>query len=357
MTIEVKEVRKVFGTHAALEDVNVRIEAGKLNSLLGPSGCGKTTLLRVIAGLELPDAGAVLFDDEDQTGIHPRERRVGFVFQHYALFKHLTVFENVAFGLRVKPKAERPAEDEIRRRVHEMLSLVQLDNQSHKFPHEMSGGQRQRVALARALVIRPRILLLDEPFGALDANVRKDLRRWLRRLHDEIHLTSILVTHDQEEALEVSDQVVIMNKGRIEQIGSPEAIYRSPANPFVYEFLGSVNVFHGRIHDDRLVHYQPIGVADPGPEKGASDQHIYVRPHEFDISARREFPADIEGRVLRSGFIGHEMRLEIESQVPEGSQMYEIQVPFEVFDGLGLQPGDTVFFRPRSFKTFMGEGI
>lgn len=370
MTIETKGIRKAFGTHAALADVSIELPGGKLNSLLGPSGCGKTTLLRVIAGLEQPDAGAVLFDNEDQTGVHPRRRKVGFVFQHYALFRRLTVFENVAFGLRVKPRAQRPSKDEIRRAVHEMLSLVQLDNQSHKFPHEMSGGQRQRVALARALVIKPRILLLDEPFGALDANVRKDLRRWLRRLHDEIHLTSILVTHDQEEALEVSDKVVVMNEGRIEQTGSPEAIYRSPANPFVYEFLGSVNVFRGRVKEDRLVHYEPVGRVERSLELDTDHQHIYVRPHEFEISARRLFPEDLSGRILRSGFIGHQIRLEIESagseDAPTGGNrpgggrrddFFEIQVPFEVFDELGLKSGDSVYFRPRSFRTFLGEGI
>ena len=372
MNIETKGIRKVFGTHAALADVSIKLAGGRLSSLLGPSGCGKTTLLRVIAGLEQPDEGAVLFDNENQTGIHPRRRRVGFVFQHYALFRRLTVFENVAFGLRVKPRALRPSKDEIRRIVHEMLSLVQLDNQSGKFPHEMSGGQRQRVALARALVIKPRILLLDEPFGALDANVRKDLRRWLRRLHDEIHLTSILVTHDQEEALEVSDQVVVMNEGRIEQTGSPEAIYRAPANPFVYEFLGSVNVFRGRVKEDRLVHYEPMGRAERSLDLDTGHQHIYVRPHEFEISARRLFPEDISGRILRSGFIGHQIRLEIRTGGSgagqcgtnakpagddKGGDLFEIHVPFEVFDELGLQIGDVVYFRPRAFRTFLGEGI
>lgn len=375
MNIEVQSVSKTFGKFTALRDVSLTIGEGKLSSLLGPSGCGKTTLLRILAGLETPDSGSVIFAGEDQTKVHPRLRKVGFVFQHYALFRHMTVFENVAFGLRVKNKEERPSNEQIRREVHEMLSLVQLDNQSHKYPQEMSGGQRQRVALARALVIKPKILLLDEPFGALDANVRKDLRRWLRRLHDEINLTSILVTHDQEEALEVSDQVVIMNEGRIEQAGSPEEIYRQPANPFVYEFLGSVNVFHGRIDNGRLVQFgtQESG-GDPEtlralvPEKQAFDAAgsvagtsgdagatpIYVRPHEFEVSKSREYVSDFEGRILRTGFIGHEIRFEVEAG--DGKQ-YELQIPFAQYDALGLRAGDTVYFRPRAYKTFWAAGI
>lgn len=354
MNITVRNINKAFGTHAALQDITLDFVGGQLSSLLGPSGCGKTTLLRVIAGLEQPDSGSVSFDQEDQTNVHPRRRRVGFVFQHYALFKHLTVFENVAFGLRVKRKAERPTEQELRTRVHEILTLVQLDNQSHKFPHEMSGGQRQRVALARALVIQPRILLLDEPFGALDANVRKDLRRWLRRLHDEIHLTSILVTHDQEEALEVSDQVVVMNRGRIEQTGSPEAIYRAPASPFVYQFLGSVNVFRGRVQENRLVHYEPMSPSDREPAVHNEEQHIYVRPYEFEISAQQERPGDLSGHIVRSRFIGHEVRLEIQAATEHGAEPYEVQLPFDTFDQMALQPGDRVFFRPRTFRTFFG---
>ncbi len=221
MSIEVRSIVKRFGSFSALDDVSLTFPAGQLVALLGPSGCGKTTLLRVIAGLETPDSGAVLFHGEDASDRDVGQRQVGFVFQHYALFRHMTVFENVAFGLRVKRRAQRPSNEQIRRKVLELLQLVQLDWLADRYPHQLSGGQRQRIALARALAVEPKVLLLDEPFGALDAKVRKELRRWLRRLHDELHITSIFVTHDQEEALEVADQVVLMNKGKVEQVGSP----------------------------------------------------------------------------------------------------------------------------------------
>ena len=246
MSIEVQNIRKRFGAYEALRDVSLRIETGELVALLGPSGSGKTTLLRIIAGLELPDSGAIRLNDEDATLSTVRDRQVGFVFQHYALFRHLTVFENIAFGLRLRPKSTRPPEKEIRDRVRKLLELIQLDWLGDRYPNQLSGGQRQRVALARALAVEPRVLLLDEPFGALDAKVRKELRRWLRRLHDELHVASVFVTHDQEEALEVSDRVAIMNQGQIEQAGTPAEVYDNPATPFVYEFLGDVNMFHGR---------------------------------------------------------------------------------------------------------------
>ncbi|HNH24613.1 MAG TPA: sulfate ABC transporter ATP-binding protein, partial [Accumulibacter sp.] len=248
MSIEIRHIGKRFGNYVALEDIDLLIPTGELVALLGPSGCGKTTLLRIIAGMESADRGEVWFSGEEATHLPARERNVGFVFQHYALFRHMTVFENVAFGLRVKPRKTRPAEPEIRRRVNELLSLVQLDWLADRYPSQLSGGQRQRIALARALAVEPRVLLLDEPFGALDTKVRKELRRWLRRLHDEMHISSVFVTHDQEEALEVADRVVVMNQGRIEQIGSPDDVYSNPASPFVYRFLGNVNVFHSRLH-------------------------------------------------------------------------------------------------------------
>src|SRR6059058_1490471 len=252
MSIEIRNVSKKFGEFHALRDVSLDVRSGELIALLGPSGCGKTTLLRIIAGLETADAGSILFSGEDTTEVHVRERQVGFVFQHYALFRHMNVFENVAFGLRVKPRKERPSEDQIREKVKRLLELVQLDWIADRYPPQLSGGQRQRIALARALAVEPRVLLLDEPFGALDAKVRKELRRWLRQLHDELHVTSIFVTHDQEEALEVADQVVLMNKGRVEQLGAPSAVYNYPASPFVYGFLGNVNLFHGRVHEGVL---------------------------------------------------------------------------------------------------------
>ncbi len=237
MSIDAEHITKRFGTYEALSDVSLRIESGELMALLGPSGSGKTTLLRIIAGLELPDSGTVRLHDLDATRVNLRERRVGFVFQHYALFRHLTVFENIAFGLRVRPRISRPLEWELRDRVKKLLQLIQLDFMGDRYPHQLSGGQRQRVALARALAVEPRVLLLDEPFGALDAKVRKELRRWLRRLHDELHIASVFVTHDQEEALEVSDRVAIMNHGRIEQVGTPFEVRERPANDFVCEFL------------------------------------------------------------------------------------------------------------------------
>jgi sulfate transport system ATP-binding protein len=237
MSIQVKNINKRFGDFVALDNVSLDFPAGELTALLGPSGCGKTTLLRVIAGLEWADSGRVLLDGEDASETHVRERNVGFVFQHYALFRHMNVFENVAYGLRVKPRNLRPSDAEIKRKVHELLNLVQLDWLADRFPSQLSGGQRQRIALARALAVEPRVLLLDEPFGALDAKVRKELRQWLRRLHDELHITSIFVTHDQEEALEVSDRVVVMNHGKVEQIGTAQEIVEEPATPFVAEFL------------------------------------------------------------------------------------------------------------------------
>ncbi|HEY1184523.1 MAG TPA: sulfate ABC transporter ATP-binding protein, partial [Bryobacteraceae bacterium] len=246
MSIEVSHIRKSYGAFEALQDVSLRIEKGELVALLGPSGSGKTTLLRIIAGLEIPDSGSIHLNDEDATNSTARERQVGFVFQHYALFRHLTVAENVAFGLRLRPRATRPPEQEIRERVRKLLDLIQLDWLGDRYPNQLSGGQRQRVALARALAVEPRVLLLDEPFGALDAKVRKELRRWLRRLHDDLHIASVFVTHDQEEALEVADRVAIMDHGKIVQMGTPAEVYDNPASAFVYQFLGDVNLFHGR---------------------------------------------------------------------------------------------------------------
>ncbi|MDN5843435.1 MAG: sulfate ABC transporter ATP-binding protein, partial [Alcaligenaceae bacterium] len=283
MSIEVRNIHKQFGAFTALDDVSLAFPDGQLTALLGPSGCGKTTLLRIIAGLESPDRGQVLLDGEDASHTHVRKRQVGFVFQHYALFKHMSVFENVAFGLRVRPRRSRLPESAIREKVMDLLKLVQLDWLADRRPGALSGGQRQRIALARALAVEPNVLLLDEPFGALDAKVRKELRRWLRRLHDDLHVTSIFVTHDQEEALEVSDEIVIMNKGAVEQSGAPQQIYDEPASPFVYGFLGHVNLFHGRIHKGRL---QTGHISLNAPEHhdiADAPGTAYVRPHDIDI--------------------------------------------------------------------------
>ncbi|MDO4998591.1 MAG: sulfate/molybdate ABC transporter ATP-binding protein, partial [Neisseria sp.] len=278
-------LNKTFGDFRALSNINLSVPTGKLTSLLGPSGCGKTTLLRIIAGLENADSGKIFFDEHDVSDLHVRERKVGFVFQHYALFRHMNVFDNIAFGLTVLPRAERPSKAEIAAKVNELLDLIQLPKLAKAYPHQLSGGQRQRVALARALAVQPKLLLLDEPFGALDAKVRKELRTWLRDIHHELNITSVLVTHDQEEALEVSDEIVVMNHGKIEQIGNADTLYRQPNNAFVTEFLGETDVFEGRIERGAW-HYQHYVWQLPA-NKHLPNQHAlgYVRPHEWQINA------------------------------------------------------------------------
>ncbi|ENA1892066.1 sulfate ABC transporter ATP-binding protein [Aeromonas salmonicida] len=289
MSIQVQGLNKHFNQYAALADINLDFHDGELVALLGPSGCGKTTLLRIIAGLEQADSGSVIIRGEHATDLDVRERNVGFVFQHYALFRHMTVFENVAFGLRVKPRSERPTEAVIRARVKELLDLVQLSHVADRHPTQLSGGQRQRVALARALAVQPKVLLLDEPFGALDAQVRKELRRWLRELHDELHVTSLFVTHDQEEA----DRVVLMNAGRVEQIGTPAEVYDQPASAFVHSFLGSVNLFRGRVAGQGLgIGEQWLGGPISSHLAEGSAAIAYVRPHELEI-----VPADASGGI------------------------------------------------------------
>ena len=339
MSIEVRNVSRRFGVFAAVDRVDLHVESGELVALLGPSGSGKTTLLRIIAGLEPADAGSIHFDGEDATDDSVRERRVGFVFQHYALFRHLTVFENIAFGLRVRPRRDRPSEHDIRASVQRLLTLVQLDSLAQRYPSQLSGGQRQRVALARALAVEPRVLLLDEPFGALDAKVRKELRRWLRRLHDELHVTSLFVTHDQDEALELADRVVIMNHGKIEQVGSPEEVYARPASPFVLDFLGDVNVWHCRIEDGRVVvGGVPIDVP-PGraPAQGAGK--LYVRPHAVAIerasSGAPGFPATIV-HVNRAGPI---VRVDLRTAWGDAAR---VELAPDAFDRLGQTVGDAV---------------
>ena len=307
MSIQVKNIEKHFGAFHALNNISLDFPDGQLVALLGPSGCGKTTLLRIIAGLESADGGQVILEGQDATDVHVRERQVGFVFQHYALFRHMTVFDNIAFGLRVRPRATRPSEAEIKKRVMRLLDLVQLGFLADRYPAQLSGGQRQRIALARALAVEPRVLLLDEPFGALDAKVRKELRRWLRTLHDELHITSIFVTHDQEEALEVADQIIVMNKGNVEQIGSPREVYEQPATPFVFDFLGQANRFEGQHHqgvvqigEDRVqLLNQPnapqgkvIAFARP------DELHIHVQPQENTIQATFLREVWIAGKVV-----------------------------------------------------------
>ena len=320
MSIELRNIDKRFGDFVAVDNVSLTVETGELLALLGPSGSGKTTLLRIIAGLEWPDAGAVSFHGEDATSMHARDRQVGFVFQHYALFGHLTIFENIAFGLRVRPRKHRPSEAAIAKKVHTLLDLVQLDWLADRFPHQLSGGQRQRIALARALAVEPRVLLLDEPFGALDARVRQELRRWLRRLHDEVHVTSVFVTHDQEEALEVADRVVVMNHGRVEQLGSPEEVYDHPATPFVYEFLGHVN---------RLP-------SDDGGE-------TFTRPHEFEVS-RGPRSGALPARFVHGSAIGPVARVEF--TLDPSAQTVNVELPRDAFRALALRSGDVAYLMP-----------
>ena len=350
MTIQVQNVTKRFGTFEALNGVNLEIRPGELVALLGPSGSGKTTLLRVIAGLEQPDSGRILFNDEDTTDTRVQDREVGFVFQHYALFRHMSIFENVAFGLRVRPRAVRPPEPEIKRRVMELLKLVQLDWLADRYPHQLSGGQRQRIALARALAIEPKVLLLDEPFGALDAKVRKELRRWLRRLHDEINLTSVFVTHDQEEALEVADRVVVVNHGKIEQVGTPDEVYDHPATPFVYQFLGNVNLFEGRVHN---------GVANVGGGQMHVPEHndisdtaatAYVRPHDIDIANGPDRDT-VEATLNHAIKIGPLVRLELARK--DNGGLVEVELSRERYDHLNVATGNIVYFKPRRGRVFL----
>jgi sulfate transport system ATP-binding protein len=342
MSIEINGIGKRFGNFVALDDINLHIPTGELVALLGPSGCGKTTLLRIIAGMETADAGHVSFAGEEATHLHARERKVGFVFQHYALFRHMSVFENVAFGLRVKPKGERPSEADIRRRVMDLLKLVQLDWLAERYPSQLSGGQRQRIALARALAVEPKVLLLDEPFGALDTKVRKELRRWLRRLHDEMHISSVFVTHDQEEALEVADRVVVMNQGRIEQIGTPDEVYSNPASPFVYQFLGNVNVFHSRMHG----HWADVerDAATPAPEGEAM---AFVRPHDIDIE-HGPVAGGLEAVVQDVHAIGPLVRVEL----AHASELIEVELTRERAAVLRLAKGQQVWLKPRQVKVF-----
>lgn len=321
MSIEVRQVHKQFGNFTALNNINLSIEAGELVALLGPSGCGKTTLLRIIAGLETPDTGNILFNGDDVSRRDVRKRNVGFVFQHYALFRHMTVFDNVAFGLRMKPRRERPSEAVIAEKVQELLRMVQLDWLSDRYPEQLSGGQRQRIALARALAVEPQILLLDEPFGALDAKVRKELRRWLADLHEDINLTSVFVTHDQEEAMEVADRIVVMNKGVIEQIGTPAEVYENPASEFVYHFLGDSN---------RLK---------------VADQDIQFRPHEVLLSqiAQADHQAGVVRDIRPLGAITR-VTLKVAGQ----DEAIEAEVPRDDISLQGLTRGATLFFKPKA---------
>ena len=403
MSIEVNNISKAFGDYQALSGVSLSVKEGELVALLGPSGSGKTTLLRIIAGLDFPDSGSLAIDGVDSGKLHVKERQVGFVFQHYALFKHMTVFDNVAFGLRVRAKKTRLSPEEINDRVMQLLKLVHLDRFHDRFPGQLSGGQRQRVALARALAVEPKLLLLDEPFGALDAKVRKELRRWLRRLHDDIHITSIFVTHDQEEAMEVADRVVVMNNGKIEQMGTPEEVYHHPANGFVYDFLGNYNEFigwkddHGDVHlaEDDLWESQKaaqpissgaqphwlnrypdlagmirkVGIPLPlasAPKKSAGrltraqmrallaergiPVRVYARPHEMFITKTPEEGHEyIPVRVIHINPAGSLAKLEMQRR---NGVILQAEVPKTIVDSLNLHKNDSLFVRPKNVRVF-----
>ena len=359
MSIEIRNVHKQFGNFHALRDVSLDIDSGELVALLGPSGCGKTTLLRIIAGLETADTGTIAFSGEDTTHVHVRERQVGFVFQHYALFRHMTVFENVAFGLRMKPRNQRPTDSVIQQKVHDLLNLVQLDWLADRYPSQLSGGQRQRIALARALAVEPKVLLLDEPFGALDAKVRKELRRWLRRLHDDLHVTSIFVTHDQEEALEVADRVVLMNSGRVEQIGSPQEVWDHPASPFVYGFLGDVNLFHGRAHQGEMRIGGDSAVSLNSPEHQFvqdSKAFAYVRPHDIEVKRYSTGDAGIKAKLTRAIVVGPIARLEFEPVDHHDfakDTAIEAQLSSHLFAEQAYKEGETLVLTPRKARIFV----
>jgi len=382
MSIEVRNITKTFGSFLALDRVSLTVPDGELVALLGPSGSGKTTLLRIIAGLEafdlekgvrthLPErpggccaqmspdpffqpASAILFDGRDVARQAVGRRQVGFVFQHYALFRHMTVFDNIAFGLRVRPRRLRMPKAEIRDRVRELLRLIQLEAMENRYPSQLSGGQRQRVALARALAIQPKVLLLDEPFGALDAKVRQGLRRWLRRLHDEIHITSVFVTHDQEEALEVADRIVVMNEGRIEQVGTPHEVFHQPASAFVMDFLGNVNLFRGRVEAGRAVFGSLVVDAPAGLQIRGDSASLAVRPHDLEIWKEGRRGPGIRARVVRVQSAGPVVKVELSSGA---DQTVFVELSHERFRHEPYAVGDEVFVAPRDSRLFVDDYV
>ncbi|MBN2424656.1 MAG: sulfate ABC transporter ATP-binding protein [Calditrichaceae bacterium] len=361
MSIIIHNISKKFGAFTALNNINLNIPTGHLVALLGPSGCGKTTLLRIIAGLETADTGKVEFEGDDYFSPVVYGKRIGFVFQHYALFRHMNVFENVAFGLRVKPRKSRLSKAEIKDRVFSLLRLVQMEHLSDHYPGQLSGGQRQRVALARVLAIEPKVLLLDEPFGALDARVRQELRRWLKKLHDEIHVTSIFVTHDQEEAMEVADQVVVMNEGKIEQVGTPEEVYHKPASGFVYNFLGNVNLFHGRIEHGQI-HIGEISMEWPENELVINeDSHeqlktatVFLRPHLLEIDKSPNYKSSFRAKIKHINAAGSQVKIEL---VASWGDSIVAEISHERFKELQLKKNMEVYVSFDKQNLFITPGL
>ncbi|MBP7722180.1 MAG: sulfate ABC transporter ATP-binding protein [Alphaproteobacteria bacterium] len=346
MGIRADNIYKIFRDFMALDGVSLNVGTGELVALLGPSGSGKTTLLRIIAGLEFADLGEIYIDREEASHTPVKERRVGFVFQHYALFRHMTVFENIAFGLRVRPKESRPSEGEIRKKVMKLIDLIHLSGLHNRYPAQLSGGQRQRVALARTLAVDPKVLLLDEPFGALDAKVRKELRRWLRKIHDELNITTIFVTHDQEEALELADRVVVMNSGKIEQVGSPEDVYHNPANAFVYDFLGNYNAFDGFVGEDGECRLLKNGEKLPA---GTERVRLFARPHDMEITPQPQDKNAIPARIIHINPAGPMVSIELEN---EQGKLLQAAVTKERFMELGLEKRQNVYLKARDMRLF-----
>ena len=348
MSIILKNISKTFGAFHALKNINIEFQSGELTALLGPSGSGKTTLLRIVAGLEEADRdanGDIQFDNQSVTSSPVNRRQVGFVFQHYALFRHMTVFENIAFGLRVKPRDTRPSKQAIKEKVNELLHLVQMETMAERYPSQLSGGQRQRIALARALAIEPKVLLLDEPFGALDAQVRAELRRWLRKLHDTLHVTSIFVTHDQEEALEVADRIVVMNRGAIEQVGTANEVFHRPASEFVMQFLGDVNVFHGRIDSGSAIFNEKT----PVTTDSESAARLLVRPHELDIRNNPGQGPALPAKVYRVLTAGAIVKVEL---IDRQNHLIQVHLSHERYNATMVRPHEEVYLVPRESRVY-----
>ncbi|MCG3730222.1 sulfate/molybdate ABC transporter ATP-binding protein [Vibrio cincinnatiensis] len=353
MSIRLDNISKNFGQFQALSPLSLHIDDGEMVGLLGPSGSGKTTLLRIIAGLEGADSGTIHFRDRNVTNVHVRERRVGFVFQNYALFRHMTVADNVAFGLQVMDRRQRPAPAVIAQRVKQLLEIVQLGHLADRYPEQLSGGQKQRIALARALATKPEVLLLDEPFGALDAKVRKELRRWLRNLHDELGFTSVFVTHDQDEALELSDRVVVMSNGRIEQIDSPVQLYAQPNSRFVFDFFGNVNVFQAEWQNERWANGQAF-ILPPKEQAIDYSGKLYVRSHELTLSRKPNSQASLPFEVVSVNPVGAEVRIELAPVGWKSDELWEAKLTHRALSEYSITRGDHTFATPQ-VGYFFGE--